>query len=104
LFTDAIGKFLTSGDVFIASVTFTGDGFASASSGSAANSTITTGTNETGGTKTIAKFELYEDDDTTLIGSSAVGNLASGEAVKLSSLDLADDDTVSLTSFTITAS
>jgi hypothetical protein len=39
-----------------------------------------------------------------LIGSSDVGALASGEAVELSSLVMADDDTVSLTSFTITAS
>lgn len=101
-FVGGIGKWYTSVPAEICSFTFTGDGFSSASGGVVTNTTMTVGTNSTGSSKTIASLRLFEDDGTTEIGRSAASAIGGGQAVELTSLTLADGDTVQLTEFEIT--
>lgn len=101
-FIGGIGKWYTSVPAEICSFTFTGDGFSAASAGVVTNTTMTVGTNSTGSSKTIASLRVFEDDGTTEIGRSAASAIGGGQAVELTSLTLADGDTVQLTEFEIT--
>lgn len=101
-FNGGIGKWYTSVPAEICSFVFTGDGFSSASGGVVTNTTMTVATNATGSSKTIASLRCFEDDGTTEICRSAAGTIGGAEAVELTSLTLADDETVQLTEFEIT--
>lgn len=101
-FVDGVGKWYDSVPAEICSFTFTGDGFGAASGGVVTNTTMTVGTNSTGSSKTIASLRCFETDGTTEICRSAVSVIGGGEAVELTSLTLADDETVQLTEFEIT--
>ncbi len=91
-------KFVTSGDVEVATCTFSDPAFAAASTGTATANAITDDTNATGGT--AAKFEA-EDSDTNdcFLGSVAT----SGADINLSSVVIGAGDTVSISSLTYSA-
>jgi len=91
-------QFQTSGDVEVATLTFSDPAFGGASSGTATASAITSDTNATGGT--VAKFKVF-DSDTNEIFAGAVST--SGSDINLSSLSVGAGDTVSLSSLTYSA-
>lgn len=91
-------EFQTSGDVEVATLTFSDPAFGAAASGTATASAITSDTTATGGT--IAKFAIKDSDDTDVIYGS-VGT--AGEDINLSSLVVAANDTVSVSSLTYSA-
>lgn len=91
-------EFQTSGDVEVATLSFSATAFGAASSGTATAAAISDDTNATGGT--IAKF-VVKDGDGTEIFSGSVGT--SGEDINLSSLSIGAGDTVSLSSLTYSA-
>lgn len=95
------GTWYTSAPASIDTFTFTG-AFGAASSGVATHSSMTVATNSSGSSKTIASLRVYESDGTTEVGRAVAGTIGSGEGVELSSLALADGDTVQLTSFSVT--
>jgi len=91
-------EFQTSGDVEVATLTFSATAFGAASSGTATANAITDDSSATGGI--IAKF-VVKDGDGTVIFSGSVGT--SGEDINLSSLSIAATDTVSVSSLTYSA-
>ena len=91
-------QFQTSGDVEVATLTFSDPAFGAASSGTATASAITSDTSATGGT--VAKFKVY-DSTATLVFSGAVST--SGSDINLSSLSVGVGDTVSISSLTYSA-
>lgn len=90
-------QFETSGDVEVATLTFSDPAFGGASNGTATASSITSDTNATGGT--VAQASIY-DSDSTKIMELTVGT--SGNDINLSSLSVGAGDTVSVSSLTIT--
>ena len=91
-------EFHTSGDVEVATCTFSGTAFGAASSGTATASAITSDTSATGGT--VAKF-VAKSGAGTAIFSGAVA--VSGSDINLSSLVVGVGDTVSISSLTYSA-
>lgn len=89
--------FETSGDVEVATLTFSDPAFGNAASGVATASAITSDTNATGGT--IAQASIY-DSDSNKICELTVGT--SGAEINLSSLTPGAGDTVSVSSLTFT--
>lgn len=91
-------QFQTSGDVEVATLTFSDPAFGASSSGTATASAITPDTSATGGT--VAKFKVY-DSNATHVFSGAVST--SGSDINLSSLSVGVGDTVSISSLTYSA-
>lgn len=88
----------TSGDVEVATLTFSDPAFGSAAAGTATANAITDDTNATGGT--AAKFEA-NDSDSNQVFLGAVST--SGSDINLSSVSIGSGDTVSITSLTYSA-
>lgn len=86
----------TSGDVEVATLTFSDPAFGAAAAGTATASPITSDTNATGGT--IAKF-IAQDSDSNLVFSGSVTATSGGGDVELSSVAIGATDTVSLSAF-----
>lgn len=91
-------QFQTSGDVEVATLTYSDPAYGSAAAGTATANSITSDTNATGGT--VAKSAHY-DSNSTLVFSTAVGT--SGSDINLSSLSVGSGDTVSMSSLTYSA-
>lgn len=89
--------FETSGDVEVATLTFSDPAFGNAATGVATASAITSDTNATGGT--IAQASFYDSDSNKVLELS-VGT--SGADINLSSLSISASDTVAVSSLTIT--
>ena len=88
----------TSGDVEVATLTFSDPAFGAAAGGTATASPITSDTNATGGT--VAKFRIFDSVATEVL----TGNVqVSGGDINLSSLVVGATDTVSMSSLTYTA-
>lgn len=89
--------FRTSGDVEVATLTFSDPAFGNASTGVATASAITSDTSATGGTTTKATFE---DSTAAIVLTATVGT--SGSDINLSSTTIGAGDTVSVSSLTVT--
>ena len=91
---------MTSGDVEVATLSWSATpAFGAASSGTATMNAINDDTSATGGTAALFKFQ---NRDNTEIFRGTVGT--SGADLNLSSLSVGAGDTVSITSFTYSAS
>lgn len=90
--------FNTSGDVEVATLTFSGTAFGAASSGTATANAITSDTSATGGT--VAKFVVKSGAGTTIFQGAVA---TSGSDINLSSLAVGAGDTVSISSLTYSA-
>lgn len=93
-------EFQTSGDVEVATLTFSDPAFGNAASGTATANSITDDTNATGGT--IAKARL-KDSDTTEVCACSVTATGGGGDIELSSVVISAAQTVSVTSLTYSA-
>lgn len=91
-------EFQTSGDVEVATLTYSDPAYGNAAAGTATANSITSDTNATGGT--VAK-SIHQDSDSNLVFSTAVGT--SGSDINLSSLAVGSGDTVSMSSLTYSA-
>ena len=91
-------EFQTSGDVEVATLTYSDPAYGNAAAGTATANAITSDTSATGGT--VAK-SIHQDSDSTLVYSTAVGT--SGSDINLSSLVIGSGDTVSMSSLSYTA-
>ena len=91
--------FQTSGDVEVATLTFSATAFGASSSGTATASTITADSSATGGV--VAKFKIQNGSAADAGFAGAVST--SGSDINLSSLTVGAGDTVSVTSLTYTA-
>lgn len=91
-------EFQTSGDVEVATLTFSATAFGAAASGTATAAAITDDTNATGGT--ITKFVIKNGSGTTILTGSAG---TSGTDIILSSASIGAGDTVSCSSLTYSA-
>ena len=91
-------QFQTSGDVEVATLTYSDPAYGAAAAGTATANSITSDTNATGGT--VAKSRHY-DSNTTEVFATAVGT--SGSDINLSSLAVGSGDTVSMSSLTYSA-
>lgn len=90
-------EFQTSGDVEVATLTFSDPAFGAAATGVATASAITSDTNATGGT--IAKFRVFDSDSNEVL-SGSVGT--SGQDINLNTLSVSASDTVAVSSLTVT--
>lgn len=90
-------QFETSGDVEVATLTFSDPAFGSASTGVATASAITSDTSATGGT--VAQASAY-DSDAAKVFEVTVGT--SGAEINISSLSVGAGATVSVSSLTVT--
>lgn len=90
-------QFETSGDVEVATLTFSDPAFGNASGGTATANSITDDTNATGGT--VGQASIYDSDDNKIM-ECTVGT--SGADINLSSLTVGAGDTVSCSSLTVT--
>lgn len=91
-------EFLTSGDVEVATLTFSDPAFGAASSGTATASAITSDTSATGGT--VAKFRTKDSNGNVVF----LGDVStSGSDINLSSLSVGVGDTVAISSLTYSA-
>jgi hypothetical protein len=90
--------FNTSGDVEVATLTFSATAFGAASSGTATANAITSDSSATGGT--VAKFVAKSGAGTTIF-QGAVST--TGSDINLSSLAVGVGDTVAISSLTYTA-
>lgn len=91
--------FQTSGDVEVATLTFSATAFGAASGGTATAAAITSDTSATGGT--VAKFKIQNGSAADAGFAGAVST--SGSDINLSSLTVGAGDTVSISSLTYTA-
>jgi len=91
--------FQTSGDVEVATLTFSATAFGASSSGTATAAAITSDTSATGGT--VAKFKIQNGSAADAGFAGAVST--SGSDINLSSLTVGAGDTVSISSLTYTA-
>lgn len=91
-------KIVTSGDVEVATLTFSDPAFGNATGGTSTANDISDDSSATGGT--AAKFEA-EDSDNNDVFLGSVGT--SGEDINLSSVAIGAGDTVSITSLTYSA-
>lgn len=89
--------FETSGDVEVATLTFSDPAFGSASNGTVTAGTIASDSNATGGT--IAQASFYDSTSTKIL-EATVGT--SGADINLSSTDISAGDVVSVTALTLT--
>jgi len=89
--------FETSGDVEVATLTFSDPAFGDAATGTATASAITSDTNATGGT--IAQASAYDSNAAKVIEFTCG---TSGADINLSSLSITAGDTVSCSSLTVT--
>lgn len=100
-------KFVTSGDVEVATCGFGATAFDAAGSaggnsdGVATANSISDDTNATGGT--IAKFELQTSSPTSIVFGSVTGSGGGGD-IEISSTSITAGETVSVTSLTYEAS
>jgi len=92
-------EFQTSGDVEVATLSFSATAFGAAASGTATAATITDDTNATGGT--VAKFVIKDGDGTEIFQGTA-GDVGT-EDIVLSSASIGAGDTVSCSSLTYSA-
>lgn len=92
--------FRTSGDVAVATLTFSNPAFGSASSGTATASAITSDTNAVGGT--IAKATLENSAGTVKVNCSVTATGGGGD-IQLSSVVVSAGQTVSMSSLTYSA-
>lgn len=90
----------TSGDVEVATLTFSDPAFGAAASGTATAGSITDDTNATGGT--IAKA-VAKDSDGNEVFSCSVTATGGGGDIELSSVEISAGQTVSLSSLTYSA-
>lgn len=90
-------EFQTSGDVEVATLTFSDPAFGNAATGVATASAITSDTNATGGT--VAQFKVF-DSDSNEVFEGSVGT--SGQDINLNTLTVAASDTVAVSSLTVT--
>lgn len=90
-------KFVTSGDVEVATCGLGATAFGAASSGIATANAISDDTSATGGT--IAKVEIQTSAPTSIIFGSVTATSGGGD-FEITSLAIAADETVSVTSFT----
>ena len=91
-------QFQTSGDVEVATLTYSDPAYGNAAAGTATANSITSDTNATGGT--VAKSKHF-DSNSTEVFATAVGT--SGSDINLSSLAVGAGDTVSMSSLTYSA-
>jgi hypothetical protein len=91
--------FETSGDVEVATLTYSDPAFGDALNGVATASAITPDTDATGGT--IAQASVYDSDNTKIM-ELTVGTVGSGADIELSSLTVTAGETVSVSSQTFT--
>ena len=89
--------FQTSGDVEVATLTFSDPAFGAASTGTATASAITSDTSATGGT--VAQASAFDSNAAKVIEFTVA---TSGADINLSSLTVGAGDTVSVSSLTIT--
>lgn len=92
--------FQTSGDVEVATLTFSDPAFGNAASGTATASAITSDTSATGGV--IAKF-VVQDSNSVQVFSGTVTATGGGGDIEMSNLTIGAGDTVEITSLTYTA-
>lgn len=93
-------EFQTSGDVEVATLTFSDPAFGSASSGTATASAITSDTSATGGT--IAKARAKDSTGTEVFACSVTATGGGGD-IQLSSVSVSSGQTVAVSSLTYTA-
>lgn len=93
-------KFVTSGDVEVATCGFGATAFGAASSGIATANSISDDTSATGGT--IAKFELQTSGPTSIVFGSVTATSGGGD-IEITSLAIGVGETVSVTSLTYEA-
>jgi hypothetical protein len=91
----------TSGDVEVATLTFSATAFGAASNGIATAAAITDDTNATGGT--IAKFVVKDGDDAEVFTGSVTATGGGGD-IELNSVVVSPGQAVSVTSLTYEAS
>jgi len=89
--------FETSGDVEVATLTFSDPAFGNAATGVATASAITSDTNATGGT--VAQASFYDSNSNKVLECTVS---TSGADINLSSLSVGAGDTVSVSSLTVT--
>jgi hypothetical protein len=90
----------TSGDVEVATLTFSDPAFADASGGAAAANSITSDTSATGGV--VAKFRLFDSNATEIFQGTVTGTGGGGH-IELSSTTIGAGETVACSAFTYTA-
>lgn len=90
----------TSGDVEVATLTFSATAFGAAASAVATANAITSDTNATGGV--VAKFRVF-DSDSNEVFSGTVTATAGGGDIELSNTTIGAGDTVACSAFTYTA-
>lgn len=93
--------FQTSGDVEVATITFSATAFGAAAAGIATAAGTTDDTNATGGT--IAKFRIFSGGAAEIFQGTVTG-IAGGGDIEITSLNITATETVSLTSLTYEAS
>jgi hypothetical protein len=93
--------FQTSGDVEVATCTFSDPAFGAASSGTCTASTITDDTSAAGGTTT--KFKIQDSNSADKGFAGSVTATSGGGDIELSSTTIGVGDTVSVTSLTYSA-
>lgn len=93
-------EFQTSGNVEVATLTFSDPAFGAASSGTATANAITSDTNATGGT--VAKARAKDSDGTEVFACSVTATGGGGD-IELSSVVISAAQTVSMTSLTYSA-
>lgn len=93
--------FQTSGDVEVATLTFSDPAFGAAASGIITANTINDDTNATGGT--VAKFRIFDSDATEVLSGTVTATGGGGD-IELSSVSIGAGDTVSMSSLTYEAS
>lgn len=91
--------FQTSGDVEVATLTFSATAFGAAASGIATAAAITSDSSATGGT--IAKFRIFDSNALEVLSGTA-GDVGT-EDIVLSTATIGSGDTVSCSSLTYTA-
>lgn len=101
--TDANGDLviMTSGDVEVATLACSATSFGAASSGTATANAISNDSSATGGTAALFKFQ---DRDNSEVFRGTVTATGGGGDIELSSVSIGAGDTVSITSFTYSAS
>jgi len=91
-------QFETSGDVEVATLTFSDPAFGAAATGVATASAITSDTSATGGT--VAQASIYDSASTKIMECTVATD--SSQDIQLSSLTIGAGDTVSMSSLTVT--
>ena len=93
-------EFQTSGDVEVATLTFSDPAYAAAVAGVAQENAITNDTNATGGT--IAKFRIFDSNSNEIINGTVTATGGGGD-IELSTITVNPGDSVSVTDLPYTA-